>query len=830
MGLPSEYTHFSRDTLGRWICNLLPEEALASSSAKPFDVIVIGGGSFGAVFAQHLFDRDRPTKRHRILVLEAGPFDLPEHVQNIALPTLGPPEKSSIAILRSKGEDKAPRNEVWGLPWHSSTLFPGLAYCIGGRSAFFGGWSPRLLDGEMPLTSDARHPYPWPQAVVDDLKQSYFGDAAAQIGTDTTNDFISGEMHEALRRQLHDGIAAGSVAEAVPFANLDLQVQPPAGTPAGELDLWKLEAPLAVQSASRRSGFFPFNKFSAIPLLIRAARRAQDEPGVSDANKRLMIVPNCHVMRLIANAGRVVAVRTGRGDVSVPPNGVVVIAAATIESARLVRLSFGQQPNADLAGQNLMTHLRSNITIRLPRASLSSLPAAVKELQASALFVKGRHPKTGTPAGHFHLQITAAGLGPLDPNTDSEAELFKKVPDIDGFEPFKNVTDDHVIITLRGIGETHPKNPDSLVRLDPEPDEFATPRAFVAVANPKNDGEVAANALTAADRDLWDAMDRAADDVALVFAGGQAYKVLEPGSTNNWLDVAAGQRAINAVGFEKRRDDMGTTHHEAGTLWMGDDPTQAVTNANGHLHHVENAYALGPSLLPSVGSPNPMLTGVALARRLADHLLQPTIFTPEAGFTALFDGVSTANWQMAGQGDVGAFIRVDDVLEAVPGNDLGLYWNTAPMPPNFVLRLEWLRTRDDDNSGVFVRFPDPNSRPDYFNKHYVAVDYGFEVQIDELGRPDGLGIHKTGAIYNQPGQALSQIAAKPLGQWNTYEIEVANQQYTVRLNGAQVSSFAFVAGSDAQHPERGLTNSPRFVGLQAHTGRVQFRRIRFKAI
>jgi len=328
-------------------------------------------------------------------------------------------------------------------------------------------------------------------------------------------------------------------------------------------------------------------------------------------------------------------------------------------------------------------------------------------------------------------------------------------------------------------------------------------------------------------------MDRAADEVALVFAGGKQYEVLEPSSLPNapvWYTVGAGQKAISVVPFDKRRDDMGTTHHEAGTLWMGEDPTQSVTNRHCHLHHVENAFALGPSVLPSVGSPNPMLTGVALARRLVDHLLEPEVYVPEAGFTALFDGASTANWQMAGQGDVGTFIRVDDVLEAVPGSELGLYWNTMPMPPNFLLRLDWLRTRDDDNSGVFVRFPDPNSRPDYFNKHWVAVDYGFEVQIDEFGQPDGQAIHKTGAFYDQAGQTLSQSAAKPIGQWNSFEIKVVNQQYTARLNGSQMASFAFVVGSDTAHPERGLTNTPRFIGLQAHTGRVQFRRVRFKAI
>jgi hypothetical protein len=31
----------------------------------------------------------------------------------------------------------------------------------------------------------------------------------------------------------------------------------------------------------------------------------------------------------------------------------------------------------------------------------------------------------------------------------------------------------------------------------------------------------------------------------------------------------------------------------------------------------------------------------------------------------------------------------------------------------------------------------------------VADDFEFEVQIDELGAPDGAGIHRTGAIYRK---------------------------------------------------------------------------------
>lgn len=837
--LQTENTSFSKDILGRWSCNTIDEARRSANptldpAARPFDVIVIGGGSFGAAVAQHAFDRDTTTKQHRILVLEAGKFALPEHVQNMALLGLNVPGPTTISALRATGQDRAPRAEVWGLAWHSPIPFPGLAYCIGGRSLFFGGWSPRLLDGEMPLAPDARHPYPWPAATVNDLKGRYFAEAADQIGTEDTNDFIFGDLHSALRQQLFQGITANTVTEAVPFAELPLVVKLPTGTPAAEHDLWKLEAPLAVQSRTR-SGFFPFNKFSSVPILLRTSRLAQEESLGNDVNKRLMIVPGCHVTRLITSGGRVTTLETSHGDIAVPQNGVVVIAIGTIESARLARLSFAGFPNSDLAGQNLIAHLRSNLTIRIPRTSLATLPAAAKELQASALFVKGRHPLIGTPTGHFHLQITAAGLGSTDCGADSEAELFKKIPDVDMLYRFLGVTDDHVIITIRGIGETHPQNPDTFVRLDPELDEYGAQRAYVGMANPNNAGEQAANPKTATDFDLWNAMDLAADQVALVFAGGQPYTAIrfQPGQPPQLLNVPAGQAAATVLPFLARRDGMGTTHHEAGTLWMGEDPTNSVTNSNAHVHHVANAYALGPALFPSVGSPNPMLTGVALARRLADHIIQPTPYVPEAGFKALFDGVTTANWAMVGAGDVGNFIAVDEVLEAIPGSELGLYWCTTPMPADFELRLEWLRTGNDDNSGVFVRFPDPNSRPDYFNKHYVAVDYGFEVQIDEQGQPDGLNIHKTSAIYDQPGQTLTQQPALPLGQWNKFNVRVKGQVYSVRLNNVQVASFTFTPGSDAAHPERGLPSSaavPRFIGFQAHTGRVQFRRIRFKAV
>jgi hypothetical protein len=197
--------------------------------------------------------------------LEAGPFVLPEHVQN--LPSLGLAAASPTTIATLRGmtpqQQRDWSREVWDLAWHSSTPFPGLAYAIGGRSLYWGGWSPQLLGTEMAANR-------WPTRVVSDLNTRYFAEARQQIGTNTTNDFISGKMHEAMRRQLFDGIQGNAVTDAIPLAQLPLNLDVPPGTSVSEKELFKLEAPLAVQSREERAGFFPFNKFSAVPLLMRA--------------------------------------------------------------------------------------------------------------------------------------------------------------------------------------------------------------------------------------------------------------------------------------------------------------------------------------------------------------------------------------------------------------------------------------------------------------------------------------------------------------------------------------------------------------------------------
>lgn len=822
-------TDFWLDVMGRYVCNGL-DEALRSTDqrlrpdARPFDVIVIGGGSFGPVLAQHLFARDK-TRNHRILVLEGGPLVLSEHVQNIPMLGLNVPNKTSIADLRASGQDGQSRNEIWGLAWHSNEKFPGLAYCVGGRSLFFGGWSPQLLDSEMPLER-------WPGSLVNALTTRYFREASEQIGVNETNDFIHGPLHNALRKRLFEGVNAGSVTDAIPLAQLPLHLDVPSGLSQTLREQMKLEAPLAVQSRAARSGFFPFNKFSSLPLLIKTARAAWFESNNDDVKKRFMMVPHCHVKRLKTVTGRVTEVETNLGNISVPPGGVVVVALGTIESTRLALLSFEGLPNYHLIGHNFMAHLRSNLTIRIPRTALGIDPT-INELQASALFVKGQHLHSDGIPGHFHLQITAAGLGAR--GTDSEAELFKIVPDIDSLSAFRTADDTHVIITLRGIGEMEAHNPNSYVRLDSEQDEFGMQRAFVSII-PSNK-----------DLELWDAMDKAADEVAQLFSGGGQFEVLTPQGAR-W--VAAGDILRNVFPYANRRDTLGTTHHEAGGLWIGDNPTSSVTNADGRFHYVNNAYAAGPALFPTIGSPNPMLTGVALSRRTAEHILEKVNPPPlESGFMYLFDGTEETFklWQATG---LGTFSLVNGTIVAQPGNDLGLFYYPKHTFSDFVLRFQFRLNQLDDNSGMFVRFRDPRQPvPDRFNpsvaypynnQAWVPVTTGFEIQIDEMARgdvrrgiKDGLNEHRTGAIYGIPlgqgagSQAFVRGPVLKAGEWYNSEIKVVGNTYTFELNGQRTTSFTNPDGYRGQSSEHNPHSG--YIGIQSHTGRVAFRNIRILA-
>jgi hypothetical protein len=898
--LPSETTSFTLDNMGRFLSNTLQEasDSIAETVGgrrRDFDAIVIGGGTFGAVVAQHLFVTDK-TRSRRILVLEAGPFVLPEHIQN--MPFLG----------------GAPDPRV---PWvnHPDLKYPGLIFAVGGRSLTWGGWSPELLDSEMTA---------WPPGARAELRGRYFDEASRQIGVKETNDFIYGPLHTALRKQLHAGLKAAGNLTGFTFSDLSEHPavryhdpgEPPIDarllrewlglpttdtTSEAELrELFKLEAPLAVQ-ATTLPGFFPTNKFSAVPGLIQAARLASSEAdGVgakADARKRVMVVPKCHVQDLITETQadswvRVTGVRVWQDGSSVeiplapPRNGgqsAVVIALGTVETTRLALTTFRDSlagRAAQRMGTNLVAHLRSNLNIRVPKSAIQANlpPLIIPSLQCSALLVKGKAANGHT----YHFQITASGLGKL--GTESEAELFKKLPTLEHLQDMLRATDDTVVITIRGIGDMTPRNSDSFVDLSTTETDFERPKAVVHLGNAKAAPEqFLGSAQTQNDRVTWKEMDSVSDEIALIFAGAEPFEILAGGSTI--IPVPAGTKAARLAAlaaFKGRRDDLGTTHHDAGTMRMGDQIADAVTNDLGRIHDTTNCYVAGPALFPTVGSPNPMLTGVALGRRTANLLngfVLPgpdAIATPlnDAGFRPLFDGTAATfkNWRLAGPPASGGMgmLHVNGEMVSYGEGGLRLFYYATELFGDFTLRLQFrIFDWNAHNSGVFVRFPRPSwqlateelrrrardeAAFDWNNPAWRPVVTGFEVQIDDNARgdsgkdfygirpePDGLYKNRTGAIYKiQAGDRIwHHNANEPTvqtyvpgprlvpGVWFEYEIDVHGDRYNAFLTDLQSGQRTQTTSFTNTDPERG--RSPGCIGLQVYSGStVAWRHVRIK--
>jgi hypothetical protein len=152
----------------------------------------------------------------------------------------------------------------------------------------------------------------------------------------------------------------------------------------------------------------------------------------------------------------------------------------------------------------------------------------------------------------------------------------------------------------------------------------------------------------------------------------------------------------------------------------------------------------------------------------------------------------------------------DGLLVSLPDAPEDDLWYTRQKIGNATLRVVYKVSAPDANSGVFTRIPiEPKSEDDAINK-------GIEVQIQETGDD----FHCTGVLYS-----MTQAKArpyKPVGEWNTLEIEMRGPRTVVKLNGVLVTDYDGVAPVPPKkgqyEPERGRRPDTGYIAIQHHGG------------
>ncbi len=176
-------------------------------------------------------------------------------------------------------------------------------------------------------------------------------------------------------------------------------------------------------------------------------------------------------------------------------------------------------------------------------------------------------------------------------------------------------------------------------------------------------------------------------------------------------------------------------------------------------------------------------------------------------FETILDGAILHDWKMCGPG---AFSLGPEMI--ISNGGMGLLWYTKKKFLNFILTVDWKISAREDNSGVFVRFADPDDDP------WIAIHTGYEIQIYDAEPADRNPMHRTGAVYNFAPP--STFASKEPGEWNTFEIHAIGQNYTIILNNKRVTEFT------------GNRQLEGFIGLQNHDAksRVCFRKVAIKEL
>ena len=199
----------------------------------------------------------------------------------------------------------------------------------------------------------------------------------------------------------------------------------------------------------------------------------------------------------------------------------------------------------------------------------------------------------------------------------------------------------------------------------------------------------------------------------------------------------------------------------------------------------------------------------------------------EQGYTSLFNGKDLTGWVYGksgkGENKSGAGYAVDaetKVIFCTVKDGGNLY--TEKEYGDFSFRFEFKLT-ENANNGIGIRAPLEGD----------SAYAGMEIQVLD----DGGSAYKNlrpeqyhGSIYDL--FACKRGSQKPVGEWNTEEIEAKGTRIKVTLNGTVIVDADLADIKDEaklkKHP--GVKNAKGHIGFLGHGARVEFRNLRVKEL
>ncbi|MCD7443062.1 GMC oxidoreductase [Streptomyces lincolnensis] len=300
------------------------------------------------------------------------------------------------------------------------------------------------------------------------------------------------------------------------------------------------------------------------------------------------------VPQILCPGGRAQFWSTSHGVPRLGPRAKVVLANGIVKPAGPLQRPF-TDVLPDFTGTNLGGHVTSWFSAWVPRAAWPK-PTNPDRLQTGYPCLRGHVAmKIGKQNSHIHLTVVSTPRpGP------SEADRHRLIPDSFDQEHLNQLASkQHIGFTVHALGEWR-SSPEDLNGSRVHVDHETTVLRF---APSTKDLSVRAKMDEATQKLVTDGL---AKDRSTAI---DQWRPSTDGRPGGWQPGITDTRLKDAL------------VHNSGTLCLGSNPAECMTNLHGQLHTVSKVYVGGAGTFPTSTSWKPTPTAVAPVQRLADHLL-----------------------------------------------------------------------------------------------------------------------------------------------------------------------------------------------------------------